>query len=162
MINMSGPFIVTIVYLNHFHPTIALDFIVADASASQGGNDQWDISLERDKQKMASVMAIPIAQFELSVRSRNCLQKMGIMSLGDLTRIAETDLLMSKNFGETSLTEIREMMSNKGLMVGQFAHDSETESEPMDLSHLTPDEQMLLERPISDLNLSVRARKCMT
>lgn len=133
-----------------------------DAAASQGGSDRWDVSIERDKQKMASVMAIPIAQFELSVRSRNCLQKMGIMTLGDLTQISESDLLMSKNFGETSLTEIREMMTNKGLMVGQFAHESETEMEPVDLSHLSPDEQALLERPISDLNLSVRARKCMT
>ena len=133
-----------------------------DATASQGGSDRWDISIERDKQKMASVMSIPISQFELSVRSRNCLQKMGIMTLGDLTKITETELLMSKNFGETSLTEIREMMSNKGLMVGQFAHEGETESEPLDLSHLSPDEQALLERPISDLNLSVRARKCMT
>ena len=34
--------------------------------------------------------------------------------------------------------------------------------EPVDTSHLTPDEQALLERPMSDLNLSVRARKCMT
>lgn len=133
-----------------------------DAAASQGGGDRWDVSIERDKQKMASVMSIPIAQFELSVRSRNCLQKMGIMSLGDLTQISESELLMSKNFGETSLTEIREMMSNKGLMVGQFAHEKEEEMEPVDLSHLSPDEQALLERPISDLNLSVRARKCMT
>ena len=54
------------------------------------------------------------------------------------------------------------MMSNKGLMIGQFSHEAEEEVEPVDLSHLTPDEQALLERPISDLNLSVRARKCMT
>lgn len=133
-----------------------------DAQASQGGGDRWDVSIERDKQKMASVMAIPIAQFELSVRSRNCLQKMGISQLGDLTKITENELLMSKNFGETSLLEIREMMSNKGLMIGQFAHETEEEAEPVDLSHLSPDEQALLERPISDLNLSVRARKCMT
>ena len=32
---------------------------------------------------------------------------------------------------------------------------------PIDTSHMSPDEQALLDRPISDLNLSVRARKCM-
>ena len=53
-------------------------------------------------------------------------------------------------------------MSNKGLMIGQFAHQKEAEEEPIDLSHLTPEEQVLLDRPMSDLNLSVRARKCMT
>ena len=106
-------------------------------------------------------MSIPIAQFELSVRSRNCLQKMGIFTLGDLCKVTEMELLNSKNFGETSLIEIREMMSNKGLMIGQFAHQKEAD-EPVDTSHLSPEEQVLLDRPISDLNLSVRARKCMT
>ena len=72
------------------------------------------------------------------------------------------ELLNSKNFGETSLVEIREMMGNKGLMIGQFAHQKEADQEPVDLSHLTPEEQVVLDRPISDLNLSVRARKCMT
>ena len=72
------------------------------------------------------------------------------------------ELLNSKNFGETSLVEIREMMTNKGLMIGQFAHQKDEADEPVDTSQYSPEEQMLLDRPISDLNLSVRARKCMT
>ena len=71
-------------------------------------------------------------------------------------------MLASKNFGETSLVEIREMMANKGLSIGQFAHEKEDELEPLDTSNMTQEEQALIERPISDLNLSVRARKCMT
>jgi DNA-directed RNA polymerase subunit alpha len=132
----------------------------ADAVASM--DEHYDHDREKMRQQIAGVMSIPIAQFELSVRSRNCLQKMGILSLGDLTKITEMELLNSKNFGETSLVEIREMMANKGLMIGQFAHQKDEEEEPVDVSHLTPDEQALLERPMSDLNLSVRARKCMT
>src|ERR671910_1030457 len=61
------------------------------------------------------VLEIPITDFELSVRSRNCLKKMNIRSLGDLTRVSEQQLLSSKNFGETSLDEIKEMMTAKGL-----------------------------------------------
>ena len=87
---------------------------------------------------------------------------MGIKTLGDLTKVSELELLSSKNFGETSLVEIREMMSNKGLRIGQFTHEKEAEMEPFDTSNMTPDEQALLDRPMSDLNLSVRARKCMT
>lgn len=131
-----------------------------DAVASM--DEHYDHDREKARQQIAGVMSIPIAQFELSVRSRNCLQKMGILTLGDLCNVTETELLNSKNFGETSLVEIREMMANKGLMIGQFAHDGEIEDEPIDTSNLTPDEQALLERPMSDLNLSVRARKCMT
>lgn len=132
----------------------------ADAVASM--DEHYDHDREKVRQQIAGVMSIPIAQFELSVRSRNCLQKMGILSLGDLCKVSEIELLNSKNFGETSLVEIREMMANKGLMIGQLAHQKDAEEEPVDLSHLTPEEQVLLDRPISDLNLSVRARKCMT
>lgn len=131
-----------------------------DAIASM--DEHYDHDREKVRQQIAGVMGIPIAQFELSVRSRNCLQKMGILTLGDLCKVTEMELLNSKNFGETSLIEIREMMSNKGLMIGQFAHQKEEEDEPVDMSHLSPEEQVMLDRPISDLNLSVRARKCMT
>lgn len=132
----------------------------ADAMASM--DEQYDHDREKQKQQIAGVMSIPIAQFELSVRSRNCLQKMGILTLGDLTKVSEIELLNSKNFGETSLVEIREVMSAKGLMVGQFSHEKGDADEPVDVSHLSEDEQALLDRPMSDLNLSVRARKCMT
>ena len=131
-----------------------------DAVASM--DEHYDHDREKSRQQIAGVMSIPIAQFELSVRSRNCLQKMGILTLGDLSRVTEMELLNSKNFGETSLVEIREMMANKGMMIGQFAPLKDEAEEPVDVSHLSPDEQALLERPMSDLNLSVRARKCMT
>jgi len=143
------------------HPTNShAKLYKADAMASM--DEQYDHDREKAKQQIAGVMSIPIAQFELSVRSRNCLKKMGLFTLGDLCKVSELELLNSKNFGETSLIEIREMMSNKGLMIGQFAYQKEAEEEPIDLSHLSPEEQVLLDRPMSDLNLSVRARKCMT
>jgi DNA-directed RNA polymerase subunit alpha len=131
-----------------------------DASAS--GDMFYDEEAAKRRDRMAQVLSIPVSDFELSVRSRNCLQKMGVRTLGDLTRITEQELLNSKNFGETSLTEIREMLASKGLDLGQFAHEK-TEPEPVqfDTSHLSPDEQAQLDRPIADLNLSVRARKCM-
>ena len=72
---------------------------------------------------MGQVLNIPVTDFELSVRSRNCLQKMGIMTLGDLCRCTEQDLLASKNFGETSLVEIKEMLATKGLRLGQYAQE---------------------------------------
>ena len=59
-----------------------------------------------------------MTDFELSVRSRNCLRKMNIRTLGDLTRTTEVALLSSKNFGETSLAEIKDMMGSKGVRLG--------------------------------------------
>jgi DNA-directed RNA polymerase subunit alpha len=120
----------------------------------------YDEDALRKRDRVGQVLNIPVTDFELSVRSRNCLQKMGIMTLGDLCRCTEQDLLASKNFGETSLVEIKEMLATKGLHLGQFAQDRP----PIELYEpetLSADEQAMLARPISELNLSVRARKCM-
>lgn len=133
-----------------------------DAVESLDGGERWDEDAERQRRRKEHMMSIPIAQFELSVRSRNCLQKMGIMTLGDLTRITEAELLASKNFGETSLTEIREMLAQRNLAIGESVVATAVEVEQVDLTSMSADEQALLERPIADLNLSVRARKCMT
>src|SRR5215203_4368238 len=65
------------------------------------------------------VLEIPITDFELSVRSRNCLKKMNIRSLGDLLKTTEQELLSYKNFGETSLNEIKALLAQKGLRLGQ-------------------------------------------
>ena len=134
------------------------ELFLKDSRAS--GNMQFDEEAQRRRDRLSQVYNIPVTDYELSVRSRNCLEKMGIYTLGDLCRCTEQELLASKNFGETSLIEIREILSSKGLRLGQLATDRQV-PEPIDTSELSADEQALLSRPISELNLSVRARKCM-
>jgi DNA-directed RNA polymerase subunit alpha len=139
------------------HPRARLFYKDADAARDMF----YDEDARRRQDRLSQILSIPVTDFELSVRSRNCLQKMGIMTLGDLTHTSEQELLASKNFGETSLVEIRDMLHSKGLQLGQFA-DLIREEEPVyDPEVLSPDERALLDRPIGDLNLSVRARKCM-
>lgn len=121
----------------------------------------YDEDEKRRRDRLSQVMNVPVTDFELSVRSRNCLQKMGIMTLGDLAKTSEAELLASKNFGETSLVEIREMMDAKGLSLGMMAKETMAPEPVYEPEVMTPDEAALLDRPISDLNLSVRARKCM-
>src|SRR3954452_18878350 len=71
----------------------------------------------------SAVLEIPITDFELSVRSRNCLKKMNIRNLGDLLKVTEAELLGYKNFGETSLNEIKALLASKGLRLGQALED---------------------------------------
>src|SRR5215213_2264982 len=78
---------------------------------------------DRRGDKRNQVLDIPISDFELSVRSRNCLKKMNIRSLGDLLKTTEPELLAYKNFGETSLNEIKALLAQKGLRLGQTAGD---------------------------------------
>lgn len=139
------------------HPRARL--YMKDASAS--GNVFYDEDTARQNERLAQLLNVSVNDFELSVRSRNCLTKMGIETLGDLVRTSEQQLLSSKNFGETSLVEIREMLTSRGLSLGQMSDTQREPDPPLDTSNMTPDQQAVLDRPISELNLSVRARKCM-
>ncbi|MDY0166821.1 MAG: DNA-directed RNA polymerase subunit alpha C-terminal domain-containing protein [Thermoguttaceae bacterium] len=128
---------------------------------TQASIDQYyDEQAQKTRDRMSQVLSIPVTDFELSVRSRNCLRKMGVTTLGDLCRRTEAELLASKNFGETSLTEIRDMLRGRGLHLGQFAPDRHV-TDVLEHEALSPEEQAVLNKPIGDLNLSVRGRKCM-
>jgi DNA-directed RNA polymerase subunit alpha len=126
----------------------------------------YDEDIEKIHDRLRQLLEIPVTDFELSVRSRNCLRKMNIRTLGDLTRTTEAALLASKNFGETSLAEIKEMMASKGVRLGMALEGGGDHAvagpihDPIE--ELSQEEKALLARPISELNLSVRARKCMT
>jgi DNA-directed RNA polymerase subunit alpha len=142
------------------HPRALLFF--RDCRASK--DMFYDEDREGEIKHLKQIMEIPVTDFELSVRSRNCLRKMNIRTLGDLTRTTEVALLASKNFGETSLAEIKEMMTSKGLRLGMALEAGERvaldlRAEPIE--ELSQEEKALLAKPIGDLNLSVRARKCM-
>ncbi|MGE0160014.1 MAG: DNA-directed RNA polymerase subunit alpha [Gemmatimonadales bacterium] len=55
---------------------------------------------------------------ELSVRSRNSLQKENIRTLGDLVQRSEDDMLQIENFGKKSLKEIADFLEEHGLRFG--------------------------------------------
>jgi len=118
---------------------------------------------ERVDPQQSKALETPVTDFELSVRARNCLKKLNIRTLGDLTRISEKQLISAKNFGEQSLHEIREMMATRGLAIGQSEKGAlaATSSQAPLIDTLTAEEKELYAKPVSDLNLSVRARKCM-
>lgn len=118
-----------------------------------------------DSEKRNAVLDIPVSDFELSVRSRNCLKKMNIHTLGDLLRTAETELLSYKNFGETSLKEIRVMLNQKGLVLGQLVHERLPDAPVVVVGGPVQNEpnasEELLDTLVATLNLSVRSRKCL-
>ena len=120
---------------------------------------------------------------ELSVRARNCLAKMDIITLGDLVRKTEPELLAYKNFGETSLQEIKDILAQKGLQLGlpveddtplytATPHENEEQldalfggpvpspmNEPIGGAAVGGADPM--DVPIEKLDLSIRARRCM-
>jgi DNA-directed RNA polymerase subunit alpha len=61
------------------------------------------------------VLSRPVSSLELSVRARKCLQRLGIATVGELASKSENELLESRNFGTTSLREIKNQLSELGL-----------------------------------------------
>ncbi|GHT23357.1 RNA polymerase subunit alpha domain protein [Planctomycetales bacterium] len=119
-----------------------------------------DEESQRRRDKVSQTLNLPVSDFEMSVRSRKTLRSIGIMTLGDLCKYSEHDLLASKNFGEQSLVEIREMLALKGLHLGELSAETAIRAVPEPVAYNAEDRETLA-RPVTDLNLSVRARKCM-
>ncbi|MBA4032218.1 MAG: DNA-directed RNA polymerase subunit alpha [Planctomyces sp.] len=59
-----------------------------------------------------------LAELNLSVRATNCLESEGINFVRDLVTKSEDQLLQVRNFGETTLTEVRERLGTIGLRLG--------------------------------------------
>jgi len=122
----------------------------------------YDEEKEKKKDRKVQILEIPISDFELSVRSRNCLRKMKIETIGDLLRITEAELLSYKNFGETSLREVKTILESKGLHLGMALEDNQPSLvESPELGAAEEGDEELLKKTADDLQLSVRARKCL-
>ena len=116
----------------------------------------------RDVLKRNALLDTPVTDFELSVRTRTCLKKMSIRTLGDLLRVTEAELLSSKNFGESSLMEIKAMLGAKGLKLGQGLEDAHRAARRALMDQLKgTGKEVALAKGVADLQLSVRARKAL-
>ena len=59
-----------------------------------------------------------VDDLELTVRSANCLKAENIYFIGDLIQRTEVELLKTPNLGKKSLTEIKDVLANRGLSLG--------------------------------------------
>ena len=63
-------------------------------------------------------LGMSLAELDLSVRATNCLESENIITVRDLVTRTEEQLLEVRNFGETTLVEVREKLSDIGLRLG--------------------------------------------
>ena len=117
---------------------------------------------DRDFVQKKALMDTPVTDFELSVRARTCLKKMNIRTLGDLLRITEVELMSYKNFGESSLEEIKRMLQQKNLRLGQGLEDAHRAARRQVIERLKGSgHESLANKMVTDLQLSVRARRAL-
>jgi len=69
-------------------------------------------------EELKAKLATPIEELDFTVRSSNCLESNHIVTVGQLVKMTESDLLKIRSFGKTSLREIRRKLADMGLSLG--------------------------------------------
>ena len=67
---------------------------------------------------MRQLLKTKLVDLDLSVRALNCLKAAEVETLGELVAYNKSDLMKFRNFGKKSLTELEELVANKGLQFG--------------------------------------------
>ncbi len=96
----------------HLNPFVQYSELGARVhSAGRTGVGSNDSALEQK-------LNLTLADLKLSVRATNCLESENIHTVRDLVRRNEDQLLEVRNFGETTLSEVQEKLTELGLRLG--------------------------------------------
>jgi DNA-directed RNA polymerase subunit alpha len=95
----------------HYHELEKV--IPADLTARQP-----DEGMDEESEALMQMLDKSIDELDLSVRSRHCLDSENIATVRDLVSHTEAELLKVRNFGATSLTEIKKKLVVLGLQLG--------------------------------------------
>ena len=71
--------------------------------------------LEEKKEDKKELLRKNVSEFDLSVRSMNCLKAANMKTIGDLVKKTEEEMLQYKNFGKRSLEELKALLEKLGL-----------------------------------------------
>ncbi|WP_460891615.1 DNA-directed RNA polymerase subunit alpha [Rufibacter soli] len=75
-------------------------------------------AVDEEMLHMRKVLKTPLHDMDLSVRAYNCLKAADIRTLGDLVQLDLSDMMKFRNFGKKSLTELENLVAEKGLNFG--------------------------------------------
>lgn len=78
-------------------------------------DEKIDEKVDDSADEIKKKMAMPISELDLSVRATNCLEYANIKTLNELIAKEEDELLELKNFGKTTLVEIKKKLNQLGL-----------------------------------------------
>jgi DNA-directed RNA polymerase subunit alpha len=73
---------------------------------------------DEDTLHMRQLLKTELTEFGLSVRALNCLKTAEVFTLGELVSFKKSDMLKFRNFGKKSLSELEELIEEKGLAFG--------------------------------------------
>ena len=88
-----------------------------------------EIEYDEAKELRNRYLSKPVADLELSVRAGNCLETAKIKTIRELVVKTEKEMLEYKNFGKTSLNEIKDQLANMGLTLNMNLDDEQDDSD---------------------------------
>lgn len=86
-------------------------------------------SYDEEALHMRQLLKTKLVDLDLSVRALNCLKAAEVETLGELVSYTKGDLMKFRNFGKKSLTELEELVNNKGLNFGMDISKYKLETE---------------------------------
>ena len=106
-------------YLTTKHYTLNIEYLKGTKTIiiNQNG-DIIDVIKDEERQTVnppEKVLNITIEELDLSVRSFNCLKRVGINTVGDLVNLTEEDLMRIRNLGRGCFNEILEKIHSLGI-----------------------------------------------
>jgi DNA-directed RNA polymerase subunit alpha len=108
------------IFRRHLNPFVQYNELGKQVHATaRGGPGSAEAQLETKLNQS-------VADLKLSVRAGNCLEGEGINSIRDLVQRNEDQLLEIRNFGETTLAEVREKLATLGLHLGMRLPSNQT------------------------------------
>lgn len=90
----------------------------ADTDGVSTPTEQLEVVEDSNTRELREKLKLPVSVLEPSVRSENCMAAANIQTIGDLCRLPEAEVLKIKNFGKTSLKEIKKKLGDLGLSFG--------------------------------------------
>jgi len=100
------------VLIKHFYL-----FSDKDMEFAEDDSDELEV-VDEELLHMRKLLKTSLNDLDLSVRAYNCLKAADIRTLGDLVSVEISDMMKFRNFGKKSLTELEELVDNKGLNFG--------------------------------------------
>ncbi len=111
------------IYRKHLNPFVqyqeaSTELTLDSAGVVESEEEGMEPVLTEEEARLAELLDKPLEALDLSVRARNCLDTENIRTVRDLVTKTEAEILKVKNFGKTSLREVKQKLAVWNLSLG--------------------------------------------
>ena len=91
------------------------EFVITGLQKKEIEEEVTEESPDEKKKEKKEILSKNVSEFDLSVRSMNCLKAANIKTISQLVKKTEEDMMQFKNFGKKSLDELKDLLTKLGL-----------------------------------------------